>query len=94
LLGATANLLKSFEDNPSRRLANLSAGGLLGIGVAAVLGLDGFAAAGGITGLAGWRALAAAMTGPIMGLGSNPTHAIIKTLQASKDRSAQAQPST
>ena len=92
LLGVTDRLLKTFGDNPGRRMVSLYAGAVLGIGVAALLGLDVFAAAAGGSGESGdWLQqlhLAVPATGLIIGLGSNPTHDVIKALQSLKQRAA------
>jgi hypothetical protein len=86
-------IIGSFGDNPARRLATMAIGASLGAVVAGGMGLNLFAAV-----LATDPGAAAAATpawllgkvgvlatGLIVGLGSNPTHEVIKALQQYKD---------
>lgn len=92
-LAGASEFVQTFEDNPARRLMSLWAGVILGLIVAAVLGLDAFQAILGKRpfGESGWLyavfpSLGVAATGLLMGLGSNPAHEAIKTLQEIKER--------
>ncbi len=88
-INIATRVIASFEDNPARRIASLSLGTFFGMVTAGTLGLNLFVAVlagtnGKATaelhfGLAGsWGVM---LTGVIIGLGSNPTHEIIKALQ-------------
>lgn len=98
-VGATVNLANqsvavladfadTFKNNPARQLISLYIGILLGLIVSAAFGLDLLQAAGVPTS-GGPSALlphlGVAITGLIMGLGSNPTHEIIRAIQEYKD---------
>lgn len=78
---ALADFAASFKDNPGKRTISIFVGGFLGIAIAGLFGLDVFKAILGTTLAAG---LGVALTGLVMGLGSNPTHEIINLLQAIK----------
>jgi hypothetical protein len=92
--GAVANtaisglqdFLVSFKDNPGRRLISIYLGAILGVGVAGVMGLDVF------------QALLVQdparidhptaqiiLTGMMIGLGSSPTHEVIRVVQEYKN---------
>jgi hypothetical protein len=92
-LAGASEFVQTFEDNPARRLMSLWAGVIVGLIVAAVLGLDAFQAILGKKpfGESGWLyavfpSLGVAATGLLMGLGSNPAHEAIKTLKEIKER--------
>ena len=74
-------IVSSFSDNPARRVASILIGGGLGIVVAGFVGLNIFAAVlGEGSGYFG-AGLGVILTGFIVGLGSSPTHEVIKGLQ-------------
>jgi len=87
-----ALIIASIQDNPARRLASLALGSSLGMLVAGVTGLNLFVAT-----LVGDPATPSALppiaagtlgivlTGIVIGLGSAPTHEIVRSLQAYKD---------
>jgi hypothetical protein len=77
------NFLDTFNDNPARRLISILFGCIIGVFGAWALGLDAVQAT---LGTIPFRGLGSAMTGIVMGLGSNPTHELIKTLQETKQR--------
>jgi hypothetical protein len=77
------NFLDTFNDNPARRLISILLGCILGLIGAGALGLDALQATLGTT---PFLNVGTAITGIVMGLGSNPTHELIKTLQETKQR--------
>jgi hypothetical protein len=85
--GLALDIVASFKDNPARRIASLILGASLGLLVAGFMGLNIFVAvlgsgdAGELAGTAGIL-----LTGLIVGLGSNPTHEVVKSLQRYKER--------
>jgi hypothetical protein len=94
-LAGLTDFVGSFRDNPGRRLVSIYAGALLGLGVAAILGLDLFLAIFGRPPNSGGLVpyLGVVLTGLVIGLGSNPTHEVISVLQEiKKQRAAQNQP--
>ena len=80
----------SFRENPGRRLISIYFGALLGLVVAGLVGLDMFQAVfGGQPGTGLFNTgfckyVGVALTGLIIGLGSNPTHDVIGVLQEIK----------
>ncbi len=93
VLAGVSEFLQTFDDNPARRLMSLYLGMILGLLVAAALGLDAFRAALGKKpfGDAEWvygvfPNLGTAATGLLMGLGANPAHEAIKALKEIKER--------
>ena len=85
-------ILSSLKDNPARRIASLVLGTSLGMVVAGAVGMNLFAAtlvtaAGDKSSLPSIVAGSAGilLTGIIIGLGSAPTHEVIKSLQADRD---------
>jgi hypothetical protein len=94
------DFVAAFKENPARRLISLYVGMLLGLIVASVLRMDLFCAAGEATACAAQglklalpglgpdseilRYWPVALTGLLIGLGSNPTHEVIKYIQESK----------
>ncbi|MBC6610456.1 hypothetical protein H8B15_05960 [Hymenobacter sp. BT507] len=87
------NFLATFKDNSGRRLISLCFGALLGLGLAAAFRLDLFSAVLNattdesnsiISPLA--AAVRVVLTGLIIGLGSNPTHEVIRAVQVFKER--------
>ncbi|MCB2407437.1 hypothetical protein [Hymenobacter lucidus] len=84
------DFLSTFKDNPGRRLLSLYIGALLGLALAAIFHLDVFAAVnamddGGSGGtLPASAGLRIAVTGLLIGLGSNPTHEVIQLLHEHK----------
>jgi|GEM_PF-1745539 len=89
LYGA-ADFVATFKENPAKRLVSIYAGAMIGIAIAGLVGLDLFqailgdpeAAAAPAAGL--FPYLGVAVTGLIMGLGSSPTHEVIRVLQEIK----------
>jgi PASTA domain len=89
----TADFVETFKDNPGRRLISIFAGSILGLAAAGFLGLDAFqaamatpaeeSAAGGGAGASQFP-LGIVFTGLLMGLGSVPTHEVIKLVQEAK----------
>ena len=82
------DFLGTFSSNPLRRIISLFIGMVLGLVVAAFAGLDCIAAALSPVTLGKsplnptvWGMV---LTGILIGLGSNPTHEIIKALQQYK----------
>lgn len=92
-LSGLGDLVASFSDNPGKRLLSLLLGALAGVVVAGVLGLDLFTAVLGTPDADG-RLVATAwgviFTGIVMGLGSSPTHEVVKALQEYKQRNKKA----
>ena len=81
-IGGLQDFLATFKDNPGRRLISIYLGTILGLPVAGLFGLDLFAAASGTPSAHGrWSVL---LTGVIIGLGSNPTHEVIRAIQEFK----------
>jgi hypothetical protein len=86
-----ADFVATFKDNPGRRLISIGAGAILGLIAAWALGLDAFQAAyqappeqveAGASPEWQWGI---ALTGLLMGLGSTPTHEVIKLVQEVKE---------
>lgn len=78
------NFLVSFKNNPTRRLVSLFIGALVGLAVTGTLGLDLLGAAAGVS-LSSkfhWGVIA---SGILVGLGSNPTHEVIRSIQEYKN---------
>lgn len=79
------DFLGAFKDNPGRRLISIYVGALLGLAIAGIFGLDVFQAVLGTVPVnANARVI---LTGLIIGLGSNPTHEVIRVLQEYKKKS-------
>jgi len=89
-LNAAVNFLVSFKNNPARRLISLFLGILLGLAVTGILGLDLVGAAAGITSSSKfhWGVMA---SGIAVGLGSSPTHEVIRSIQEYKNSRKAAQ---
>jgi hypothetical protein len=83
-MSAALNFLVSFKNNPARRLISLLLGILLGSAVTGTLGLDLVGAAAGITSSSKfhWGVMA---SGIAVGLGSNPAHEVIRSIQEFKN---------
>jgi hypothetical protein len=82
-----SGLVAAFTDNPGRRLISIYVGAILGSIVAGTIGLDAFQAALEIKPLVvpGYFPYwGVALTGVLMGLGSNPTHEVIRVIQEVK----------
>lgn len=84
-IGAVQGFLVTFKDNPGRRLISLYAGAIMGVAVAGVFGLDILQAVlePGPEGLP-YPSLRVVFTGLVIGLGSNPTHEMIRAVQEYK----------
>jgi len=80
---ALTNFLDTFNDNPARRLISILLGCIIGVIAAGVLGLDALQAT---LGTKPFGNVGTTITGFAMGLGANPTHELIKTLQETKQR--------
>jgi hypothetical protein len=89
------DLLASFKDNPGRRLISVYLGAFLGMMIAGVVGMDVFQAtlspeAVGAAQAAGQGAVrlfpyvGVAVTGLVIGFGSDPTHQVIEVLKEYK----------
>jgi hypothetical protein len=83
-----SDFLATFKDNPGRRLISIYVGAILGLIVAGVAGLDVFKAletppTGAAAKTQCWH-WGVAITGLLMGLGSNPTHEVIRAIQEVK----------
>jgi len=88
LINATTDFGASFKDNPGRRLISLMLGMFLGLCIVGPLWLDIFLAALGTT-LPDSNLLphaGVAITGLVIGLGSGPTHTLIRTLEEIKNK--------
>lgn len=78
-------IVSSFRDNPARRIASILLGAGAGMLVAGFMGLNLFSAVlGQGAGLAA-GVVGVLLTGIVVGLGSSPTHEIIKSLQDYKE---------
>jgi hypothetical protein len=77
------DFLATFKDNPGRRLISIYLGAILGLIVAGFFSLDVFKAAGANTGP--YPKLSIILTGIVIGLGSGPTHEVIRVIQESKE---------
>lgn len=82
------DFVATFKDNPGRRMISICFGAFIGLIVAWAAGMDVFAAAGEVTLNTGGTGLfpyvGIALTGVLIGLGSNPTHEVIRVLQEMK----------
>jgi hypothetical protein len=83
-VNAALNFLVTFQNNPGRRLLSLLLGAGLGLAVCGTLGLDLIGAAAGVTSAAKFH-WGVAASGIVVGLGSNPTHEIIRSIQEYKN---------
>lgn len=84
-ISGVQSFLVTFKDNPGRRVISMYAGAVMGVGVAGVFGLDLFQAVlepgpGGLP----YQSLRVVLTGLVIGLGSNPTHEVIRAVQEYK----------
>jgi hypothetical protein len=80
-IGGLQDFLSTFKDNPGRRLISIYLGAILGLFVAGFFGLDVLAAASDSPSKCPLMVL---LTGLIIGLGSNPTHEVIRAIQEFK----------
>jgi len=76
------NFLATFKDNPGRRLISIYIGAMLGLIVAGLFGLDIFQAT---LGTSQHPLLSIIFTGMVIGLGSSPTHEVIRVIQEYKE---------
>lgn len=76
------DFLSSFKDNPGRRMISLFIGAIAGMVFSTFFQLDLFQAV--LSGPFRFPALSVVVTGLIIGLGSNPTHEVIRALQEYK----------
>ena len=77
------NFLASFKDNPGRRLISIYLGAILGLILAGMFSLDVFSAAGVSTDA--YPRARIILTGILIGLGSGPTHEVIRVIQEFKE---------
>src|SRR5712692_3564417 len=82
-LDGIASFVATFQENPGRRLISLFMGAILGLGAAGLLGLDMVHAAAGTASTSGFH-WGVAVTGIVVGLGSSPTHELIRSIQEYK----------
>jgi hypothetical protein len=76
------DFLASFKDNPGRRLISIFVGAMIGVIVAGAFGLDVFRA---VLDNQGTRNIGHILvTGVMIGLGSSPTHEVIRAIQEYK----------
>jgi hypothetical protein len=84
-IGGVQTFLVTFKDNPGRRVISLYAGAIMGVAVAGVFRLDLFQA---VLETAPeelpYPGLRVVLTGLVIGLGSNPTHEVIRAVQEYK----------
>jgi hypothetical protein len=79
------DFIATFKDNPGRRLVSLFLGVLAGLVIAGCLGLDLVTASLESNAPTGSRAaFNIVVTGILIGLGSNPTHEVIRAIQEYK----------
>jgi hypothetical protein len=86
-IDATQDFLASFKDNPGRRMISIFLGAAIGVIVAGMFGLDVFnAVLEGVNTTTSSRPdkLHVIFTGLLIGLGSNPTHEVIRAIQEYK----------
>jgi hypothetical protein len=87
ILDDIGQFLKTFKDNPGRRILSIEFGVLVGVVVAEVVGLDIFTAilsAVNANQSVPTTFLGVLATGIVIGLGANPTHEVIRVLQEYK----------
>jgi len=90
-LTAVGDFLGTFKDNPGRRIVSIELGLIAGLAIAWLAGLDLYAGVQN-EGVTDTAALVAAsvggilLTGVVLGLGSSPTHEVIKVVQEDKER--------
>lgn len=86
VIAGVSNFVATFKNNPGRQLLSIGVGILLGLLIAWPLGLDVVQAALGYNPSPGELPyLTVAFTGVLMGIGSNPTHEVIRALQEYKN---------
>lgn len=79
------DFLATFKDNPGRRLLSIYLGMIIGLGIAGAFSLDVFQAVLETPPGQSTAAARVILTGLIIGLGSNPTHEIIRAIQEYKE---------
>jgi hypothetical protein len=82
------DFLASFKDNPGKRIVSIFLGAIIGLVVAGIFSLDVFQAVLIDTPAAGnfWMIdLRVIVTGLVIGLGSGPTHEVIRVVQEYKE---------
>jgi hypothetical protein len=82
-LAALQDFVEAFKDNPGRRVISLLLGVMLGLGLAGAAGIDLFGAILGVR--LAYPQLGVILTGVVIGLGANPTHEVIRTIQEYKE---------
>ncbi len=92
-LDIVSSLVGSFKDNPGRRFLSLFVGIVLGLAVSAIIGLDIFQVPAETAINTGTNTVpyfpqpfGVIVSGFVIGLGSSPTHEIIKLVQETKRR--------
>jgi hypothetical protein len=88
-LDVISSLVGSFKDNPGRRLISLFVGIIIGLPVAAAIGLDIFQVPATEVATTeaneiSYTTIGVIVSGLVIGLGSNPTHEVIKLVQEAK----------
>ncbi|HEX5883959.1 MAG TPA: hypothetical protein VFY67_05395 [Pyrinomonadaceae bacterium] len=76
------DFLATFKDNPGRRLISIYLGALLGLVIAGVFSLDVFKA---LDVTVPYEHVPIVLTGILIGLGSGPTHEVIRVIQEFKE---------
>jgi hypothetical protein len=76
------NFIATFKDNPGRRLISIYLGAILGLVIAGLFSLDLFKALGVVN---HYKNLPIILTGILIGLGSGPTHEVIRVIQEFKE---------
>src|SRR5262249_40376188 len=84
-----SSFASTFTDNPARKLISLYLGAVLGLAIATFAHLDLFRADGILNTPIGGFHCGVALTGVVMGLGSNPAHEVIKAIQEFKNNQRQ-----
>ncbi len=82
-------IVSSFGDNPARRIASILLGAGAGMLVAGFMGLNLFRAVLGQDAGLAVGVVGVLLTGIVMGLGSSPTHEVIKALKNYKESRTQ-----
>ncbi len=83
-INGVQNFLSTFKDNPGRRLISIYLGAILGLAIAGMFSLDVFKALD-VT-YNGNAHVPIVLTGILIGLGSGPTHEVIRVIQEFKEK--------
>lgn len=82
-INGVQNFLSTFKDNPGRRLISIYLGAILGLAIAGMFSLDIFKALD--VAYTGKAQVPIILTGILIGLGSAPTHEVIRVIQEYKE---------